>query len=328
MNLKTLFGLKKILENKKLYTEALNVNYLIKCAATNPIATNITQQTELSSGFFSPEDVDPENYKNKLSKLYYNDIRNAHYNRLVTKLLKEEASEEKAKALADKKIEELVEKQVRKTMEGHKEFVSKLKEMNLSSGGTVVSPGSGFSHEQVIAPDLKWMGLEYQKNLVDMANQRNEQMGIAPKTKRWSLTKVDPGEKLGEDWNQKINEIVDENGNIEALYAKHACGGLTDGAMYKAVSSMVPKIFLATCCANRYTELSWRILEPKNEDGTPMSEADYEKIAKKSKSQDLSGKEFVEKIDGWREDFLKRNGYEVERGMGSHGPYIKAILKS
>lgn len=328
MNFKNLLSLRKALQDSGLYTEALNVNYLIKCAAVDPIATNRAKSAELPEGFFSPEDVTPESYMKKLWQLYYKDIRAFNFDNFVKSFMREGKSEAEAKELAEQKVIKQVDKSTKKTMESHAEFIGKLREMNLDPSRVVVSPGSGAGHEQMIAPDINWLGLEYQDNLVNMSNQRNEQVGIPSRSRQWSLTKGEPKDILGEDWKEKINEVVDENGNIEAMYAKHACGGLTDGAMYDAANKGIPKMLLATCCAHRYTELSWRVLDPKDDSGKLMTLEEYTKIAYKSKAQDDSGKAAVNKIDGWREDYLKNRGYEVERGMASYGPYILAKKKS
>ena len=66
MKLSKLMILRVAFEKSKLYTEALNINYLIKYAATNPIATNQTESNELPEDYFSPEDTNPENYIKKL----------------------------------------------------------------------------------------------------------------------------------------------------------------------------------------------------------------------------------------------------------------------
>ena len=328
MNFKNLLILRKALEDSRFYAEALNVNYLIKYAAVDPIATNRAKSTELPEGFFSPEDIAPENYMKKLWQLYYKDIKAYNFDKYVKHFMKEKKSEDEAKELAEQKVIKEVDKQTKKTMESHGEFVKKLREMNLDPSKTVVSPGSGAAHEHIIAPDIKWLGLEYQDNLVNMSNQRNEQIGIPSRSREWSLTKGNPEDALGEEWKDKINEVVDENGNVEAIYAKHACGGLTDGAMYDAVNKGIPKMLLATCCANRYTELSWRVLEPKDSSGAIIPFEEYKKIAYRSKAQDDSGREAVDRIDGWREDYLKNHGYAVERGRVAFGPYIKAVKQS
>jgi predicted GTPase len=325
MKLDKLITLRVKFEKSKLYTEALNISYLIKYAATNPIATNQTESTELPEDYFSPEDTNPENYIKKIWKLYYKDIKTVHFDRFVKKFMKEGLSEEDAKTKAEDKIVELVNKGVEKTVEGHSYFVSKLKELTINKDEVVVSPGSGFGHEQALFPDINFEGKEYQQNLVDMANQRNRQMGIPSISKNWSLTKTSPEESLGDDWKDKINSIFDDSGNVQAIYAKHACGGITDYAMLDAANKGIKKMLLATCCANRYTELSWKILQPKDALGTPLTFKEYEEIAKKSKSQDDSGFSAVKQIDNWREDFLRERGYEVERGRGPKGPFIKAF---
>ena len=323
MNIKTLFVLRKALEDGGLYSEALNVNYLIKYAAVDPIATSRSQSTSIPEGFFSPEDTDPEKYKEKLWRLYHKDIRAHHFDRLVKKFMKDGDSEEVAKDKAEKRVKQIVDDRTRKTMEGHTEFVKMLKNMNLPEGGKVLAPGSGVGHEQIIGPDINWIGLEYQQNLADMANQRNEQIGLPSRTRQWSLIKGDAqGKFLGENWEEEINKITDDDGDVVALYAKHACGGITDSAMRDAASEGIPNMLLATCCANRYTRLSWNILQP------PVSFEKYEEIANESYGQGDAAKAAVDKIDGWREDFLKSRGYEVERGIATHGPYILAKKKS
>ena len=333
--------------------------------AVDPIATNRTKVESLPENFYSPEDIDLDRYKEKTYELYYRDIYDAHFER-YRRLFEKEAFEKYKKfyeqqvlqsgtpvknldkirqearrkaqdrvreeddlisAKAERKIKEITSKQRNKSIHSHSEFLRLLKEMGVKPGDKVVAPGSGAGDEQVLAPDLNWRGLEYQQNLVDIANQRNKQMGLGSLTEQWSFLNIDPTMPLTENWQDNINTISDSSGKPIAIYAKHACGGLTDGSLFRAVQDKIPIIFLATCCANRYTEVSWRVLDPKNEDGTPMTFEEYKDLAYKSQDrQSQVGREFVDKIDSFREDFLRKHGYNVTRGTTSFGPYIKAWL--
>ena len=233
-----------------------------------------------------------------------------------------EESEEKAKEKARKEAE----KRVNKSISSYSEFLEKLKELNISPNETIIAPGAGVGNESVLAPEYNWRGLEYQPNSVSLYNSRNEQMGIPGRASVWSFLNVDPEEELGENWEGKINFFPKEDANPAAMYAKHACGGLTDASMKEACKDRVPKILLATCCADRYTEVSWRVLNPVNDDGSPMSYESYKRLANLSKNQSQVGVDAVEKIDNFREKYLLGHGYNVERGRVSNGPYIKAWL--
>ena len=101
MNFKNLLSLRRALQDSRLYTEAMNVNYLIKCAAVDPIATNKTTESDVPEGFFSPEDIAPENYMKKLWQLYYKDIRTFNFDNFVKSFMREGKSEAEAKELAE-----------------------------------------------------------------------------------------------------------------------------------------------------------------------------------------------------------------------------------
>ena len=292
--------------------------------AADQVATNRAKSTELPEGHFTPQDVDIQSYLKKIINLYYRDVRQVHYEKLVKRFLKEGHPQKEAERLAEEKVWEISTRAANKAVESHKGFLSQMREMNIPPGSTVVAPGAGFAHEQVVDPSYNWVGLEYQKALADMATERNRQLGLSGQTKQWSFIDAEPEEELGENWRDKLRTITDESGNPIALYLKHACGGITDGSLYKAVEANVPYIFAATCCAFRYTEVSYRVLNPTNDDGSPMSFDEYRQLAKKSRKQDEVGKEYVKKIDDFRQKFLEDNGYSVERGEKEHGPYLMA----
>ena len=332
--------------------------------AADPIATNKTEMTSLpSEDYYNPSDIEDslEEYRRKTRALYYQDIRKAHFDKKVvnfTNILRDELrnklkKELKAQGLpqkeidrtihrtllekapeidriartkAEEKVNELVQKQSDKSYGSHSTFIEKLRELGVKPGEKILAPGSGMGDEQVFGKDLDWHGLEYQQNLVDLSTQRNKQLGLPSITEQWSFLKVDPESKLGENWEEKINTFTDKSGNATAIYAKHACGGLTDGALYRAIQMKIPRMLLATCCANRYPEVSWRVLSPTKEDGTPMTFPEYNFIADKSKTQGEVGDNYINLIDSFREKLLKDNGYKVERGRTSYGPYIKAWL--
>lgn len=312
------------------YRSIYKLAFLYSEAATDQIATNRAISTGVPEGTYDPSDLDDDfaGYRNKSVIEYLKDIRQVHYDRYVRHYLRQGHSQEEAEQMAEDKILEISKRQSNKSIESHKEFLKIMESMGLPSDATVVAPGAGSSDEQFIAPNYRWRGLEFQDNLVNISNQKNRQLGLPENTYQWSFLKQDPDKPLNEDWKDKINDLdIDGDGNIDGMYAKHACGGLTDGSLFKAVQKGLKFIFIATCCANRYTEVSWRVLEPKNDDGSLMSFDEYKKIAHLSQRQDDIGKRYVNLIDQFREYYLIRNGYNVERGRGNFGPYIKAVKK-
>jgi hypothetical protein len=324
MKTEKLKNLSKILITLGFESYSASVQELLKFSA-DPIATNRAVSEEIPEGWFDPSDVNPELYKEKLVNLFKRDVFVANFERYKEFYLKKGMSESEAIAAAEKKIDEISRTRADKSVSSHSSATSVLKDIGAEKGDLIVSPGSGFGHEQIIAPEYKWRGLEYQKNLVDMANQRNVQMGLSDSSSReWSLSSISPDQKFGEDWKDKLHSIVDKDGVPKIVYAKHACGGLTDGVMFDASNKGVKKMLFATCCAHRYPDLSWRILEPRDKDGRPMSFEEYEKIAHSSKKQGAEGEAAVNMIDGWREEFLKNRGYKVKRGVKDFGPYIVA----
>lgn len=318
--------LHKYLFDEKHYMQACQVADLIKSAAADPVATNKTKRNQIPDEHFSPEDIDPDKYREKVWGLYFRDIYDVHYDRYV-KLFKKknpDASEEEIEQMALDKVNELTHKAANKAISSHQAFLNELRVLEPTEDEVIVSPGSGFAHEQVVGSPLRFSGLEYQQALVDMANQRNEQLGIPSRSTQWSFLKdFEPGSgPIGDDWESKINTI---EGDSNVIYAKHACGGLTDGVVYDAVRRGVKKIFLATCCAYRYTDVSHKVLRPKDETGRLLSFDEYKAIAKDSRKQGEVGKAACNQIDDWRQQYLEENGYRVDRGETEFGPFIRAI---
>ena len=300
------------------------VGELLKSAA-DQVATNRAISQEIPDNYFTPEDVDLERYKEKLIVLFKRDIGASSFEKFKKRFMKEGKSEMEAIDAALKLIEDESRKAAEKSIRTHSIATSMLEESGSMPGELVISPGSGFAHEQVVSPKYRWRGLEYQTNLTNMANQRNMQMGIIDsKSREWSLLRGPVDDSIGNSWEENLNSIIDEEGVPDTIYAKHACGGLTDGVMFDAANKGIKKMLFATCCAHRYPEVSWRILNPKDESGMPMDFESYRDIAYSSKKQGKEGMVFVDKIDGWREDFLKSRGYAVERGIKNFGPYILA----
>jgi hypothetical protein len=299
----------------------------LNAEAVDQVATNRVKSETLPPGHFTPEDVDLQAYLNKVIELYYVDVKKVHYDKWYKRFLEQGYSEDEATQLAEQKILEISTRAANKAIDSHQEFLSHMRQMNIPPGSRVFAPGAGFAHEQVVDPSYQWVGLEYQKPLAEMATERNKQLGIPGETRHWSFIEGEPGETLGEEWADKLNTIRDEEGNPVALYLKHACGGITDGSLKNAVDERIKYIFAATCCANRYIEVSYRVLNPTHDDGSPMSLEEYTKMAKRSKRQTEEGRALVNKIDDFRQKYLEDNGYTVERGEGKHGPYLKAWLK-
>jgi hypothetical protein len=324
MKAERLKNLSIILSSIGFNDHSIMVRELLKFSA-DQVATNRAISSDIPEGHFTEEDVSPERYKEKIKVLFRRDVYIRHFDRYKKLYMKEGLSEEEAIKKANEKVDEISAHSAEKAVSGHTAATSLLEEYGSEPGDLIISPGSGVGHEQVVAPQYKWRGLEYQSPQVNMANQRNMQMGlIDSNSKEWSLLNVDVNEELGDDWTEKLNSIIGEEGLPKVVYAKHACGGLTDGVMFDAANKGVKKMLFATCCANRYAELSWRVLSPKDESGKPLSFEEYNKIAKSSKKDGEEGKMAVDMIDGWREDFLKSRGYEVTRGRRGFGPYILA----
>lgn len=196
-------------------------------------------------------------------------------------------------------------------------------------GATVVSVGAGFGDEAALAPEYKWVCLEYQKSLVSLASQRNTMMGLNAISKQWALFEGDV-----EQCQVECPQVLNRLGPIpraDALYAKHACGGITDGSIYQAVKLGVPVIVALTCCADRYPGLSHSVIAPH----VPFAE--YKALVKKSSKRGTpEGDAAITTIDGLREAFLEHNGYQVERGWlldrygkrKAAGSYIVARLRT
>jgi hypothetical protein len=252
------------------------------------VATNMTERDTIDPSLWDEE----KGYRDFAHKLFMRDLIDKY-------------GEEKAQKVADKAVA--------KQISSHTFFSSMLDDY-VDKGGTVVSVGSGFGHEQAVNPNYKWLGLEFQKNLVSMANQRNSIMGLESDNQVWSAWEGEFEEakgELGEDWEEKLGELPYAN----AVYLKHACGGLTDSSLYQAIKTGIPTIVIASCCAHRFQGISHKVLAPD------WDFADWEKLVKKSsKRQTKDGKihpegsKAVEKIDDLRQALLEKHGYVVSRG--------------
>lgn len=139
----------------------------------------------------------------------------------------------------------------------------------------IVSVGSGMGHEQALSHDdldkkHNWTGLEYQQSLVDSANARNQDFGITnADNQQWSVYDGSREELAGlehqrasemhpDDWEDRIGQLPE--GERKILYLKHACGGLTDAALKKAIEHGYHAVVAHTCCSNRYAGLSHDIV--------------------------------------------------------------------
>jgi len=104
----------------------------------------------------------------------------------------------------------------------------------------VVSPGSGFGHEQGFFPEFNWLGLECQKKLVNLANKARRKWGHSGITRQWDVYK-NPFPK----------------GDI--LYLCHFCGGGTDFSLCQAGQKGYYAIVVLTCCSHRMIGLSLKV---------------------------------------------------------------------
>jgi len=205
---------------------------------------------------------------------------------------------------------ELADKCASKQISAHT-FFTNLLGQDLDEGATVVSPGAGLGHENMIGEKkFSWISMDFQGSIINLARERDRLLGInTNKYMQWSVWN---GELS--DANRPINEEQLEKslGSVppsQAMYCKHACGGITDGSLKRAVENGVKKIVIASCCADRLSGISHAVLCPE------MPFEDYMSIVRRSQVRNSSdGHDAVMQIDDLRESYLIKHGYSVERG--------------
>lgn len=203
-------------------------------------------------------------------------------------------------------------------------------------GYHVVSPGSGMGHEQVFKhPDLalqphRMVGLEFQNELTDLADHRNKGFGIHNASNhQWSiydtsglgdtkqqiaeLDKIGhaPVDKVHPDWEKRLavgyNGLPSGEHNVG--YAKHACGGLTDLTLKKAVDSNWDGFVAQTCCSHRYAGISHKIIGEHHK----MPWEEWQKLVEASSHNEEPdvARAAQLKIDELRKKYLEDHGYSV-----------------
>lgn len=268
------------------------------------VVTNPASDSDIPGDAFNPSHVsNPEAYHKALFPIYRHDI--AEYN----------------PHLPSEKIDEKTNAAVHKAVHSHSEFLDILNK-HVKPGSKILAPASGLGHEQMLAPQHKWTGLEFQKTLVDAANQRNKQAGLPTDNHEWSLWGGDfdaAMKELGPNWDEHLDKWDTIKDNPDVLYLKHACGGLTDGSLKVAADKGVQHIFIASCCSFRYIGISHKILAPE------MSFDQWTNLVKRSSNtQSADGAKAVDEINDLRKKYLEGRGYKVTRGRTSHGPWLMA----
>ena len=194
-----------------------------------------------------------------------------------------------------------------KQLAAHKFFTDLI---NLPAGSTVVSPGAGLAHESIVSPNYKWTGLDFQKPLIDSCKERDAILGRqGNEYNRWSILDGDVRDAQQQMRTGELSSRLGVLPKSDAVYLKHACGGITDGALKQAVANGTKKIVVASCCADRFPGISHAILCPEK----PFAE--YQKLVDRSKVRNSEdGLDAVKEIDDLRQKYLEKNGYKVERG--------------
>lgn len=257
--------------------------------AKHPMRFVATSQTDTG---IAPEKEENEGYEDWLTKAYEQDIKNLDVSRKMAK----------------------------KQISGHGRLIGIMRKVlgQRLNSAVVVSPGSGASHEQPLAPDIQFQGLEYQKQLVDFAKQREKHFPTKSKQPQvWSLwNDPDTLENVGSkydpdslhDWESKLGAFP-QHEQEKVLYLKHFCGGGTDSSLRNAVNNHFIAIIAATCCSHRYMPLSYKII------GGKMNPKDYKTLAKTSSRKGTEqGTKAQMQIDNMRKSFLEKSGYAVKQG--------------
>jgi len=281
------------------------------------VVTNPTQPGILAPGSFTKDVLsNPAEYLKQSIPGYMDDIRKRY--------------EREGKKVSEEKILAQAVKSATKAVESHKGFLEAFRK-HIKPGTKILAPASGIGHEQMIAPEYKWTGLEFQEASVDFAKQRNKMVSYEnAQNYTWDFLKnMSPEQamvEMGPDWEENLNDLNfgNKEGDMpEAIYLKHACGGITDSAMKKAVEKKIPMIFIASCCAHRYMGVSHKIIAPH------MKFDDYISLTKRSqdKSKPDEAKKAVDEINELRRKYLESHGYHVEKGETAHGPYLIAKLR-
>lgn len=219
--------------------------------------------------------------------------------------------------------------QTAKQLHAHDRLTSVLSKLNQEKK-PVVAPGTGFAHEQVVAPQMRWRGFEYQKNNVDGANERNQMFGVPDsENKEWSLYKGSlkdledvskkPADQVHPDWETRLGNEELPKGEHNFMYLKHFCGGGTDASLKHAVEQGYHGVVAHTCCSNRYTGISHCIIGKHA--NVPWS--DYKRLVSSSGDKESErGLKAQLEIDSLRKKYLEDHGYEVRQGwFGKSGEW-------
>jgi len=284
-----------------------------KVIVTNPVRTTTINKGDMDERVIG----NPEEYLKQMIPLYLRDIKKKYRD-------KNTKDPDGSKALAE------AVKQATKAAMGHKGFLEEMRK-EIKPGTRIVAPGAGLGHEQILAPEYVWTGLEFDPNRVDLANKQKELLGLRAKNYEWNFLKdlkniEETMTEMGPGWEEKLNDdlIGNKHGEMpEAIYLKHACGGMTDGIMKKAIEKKIPYIFIASCCAHRYVGISHKIIAPH------MTFEEYKSLTKKSqdKNHPEEAKKAVDEINELRRKYLESHGYKVRKGDTNFGPYLIAKLR-
>ena len=242
-------------------------------------------------------------------------------------------------------------------------------------GHNVVGIGSGMGHEQAEGIKHKDLakkphtqtGHDFLKPLIDSANHRNKGMGVTNASNHeWSAYHVgDKGAEHPEGSKDRADAQIAEVGKLQNMpaskahhdheertqkgmdglphgehnigYAKHACGGITDTGIKKAVQHGYHGFVANTCCSHRLTGVSHEVIakhhgikwkdwqklvktsgelgsSKRSGEGDKRTDAeireDYAHDRKRSRKAQLA-------IDHYRKGVLEHHGYTVHQGWAN-----------
>jgi hypothetical protein len=203
-----------------------------------------------------------------------------------------------------KKLQKQAERQADKQEKNHGKLLEILRRY-VPIESLVVSPASGFLHEAHFAPEYRWLGLEYQENLVNKSNTTIRQFNELEAQKPLDEQNIIHAEV------QQWDVFSDPLPKGDAVYIKHFCGGGTDVTIQKAIEKNYKYIIIATCCTHRFTDKTYEYTFKGK-----IDKEDFEKLAHIStKKGTEEAKEAQQIIDREREKVLEDEGYNiVERG--------------
>jgi len=239
-------------------------------------------------------------------------------------------------------------------------------------GHNLVGVGSGMGHEQTRGIKHKELeakphtqtGHDFLPQLIASANHRNKGFGVHNASNHeWSAYHVGdkghehpegskerghaqvaeveklqsmPAEKAHHDHKDRIQKGMDglPDGEHNIGYAKHACGGVTDTGIKKAMQHGYHGFVANTCCSHRLTGVSheiiakhhgikWKqwekLVKTSGDLGSPKKSSDKDTRTDEEVSKDFAHDQKRSRkaqlaIDHYRKGYMEHHGYTVHQG--------------